>query len=123
MRREQRLAKAKEFASVYRKGRAFADRLLVLRLIENGLARNRYGFVTGRGIGKAVVRNKVRRRLREAVRSLPLKGGWDVVVIARRSAADATYRELRESLASLVARAGVMAKLGADEVPEEVRGE
>ena len=95
----------------------------MIRPRANGLPHNRYGFVTSRAVGKAVVRNKVRRRLREAVRSLPLKEGWDVVVIARRSAADTTYRELRESLASLVARAGVMAKLGADEAPKEVRGE
>ena len=95
----------------------------MIRPRANGLPHNRYGFVTSRAVGKAVVRNKVRRRLREAVRSLPLEDGWDVVVIARRSAADAMYRELRESLASLLARAGVTAKLGADEAPEEVRGE
>ena len=95
----------------------------MIRPRANGLPHNRYGFVTSRAVGKAVVRNKVRRRLREAVRSLPLEDGWDVVVIARRSAADAMYRELRESLASLLARAGVTAKLGADEAPEEVGGE
>jgi len=123
MRREQRLRKSSDFATAYREGRSFSSRLLVIRPRANGLPHNRYGFVTSRAVGKAVVRNKVRRRLREAVRSLPLKEGWDVVVIARRSAADTTYRELRESLASLVARAGVMAKLGADEAPKEVRGE
>ena len=95
----------------------------MIRPRANGLPHNRYGFVTSRAVGKAVVRNKVRRRLREAVRSLPLKDGWDVVAIARRSAAETTYRELRESLASLLARAGVMAKLGADEAPEEAGGE
>jgi ribonuclease P protein component len=107
MRREQRLAKAKDFASVYRKGRAFADRLLVLRLIENGLTRNRYGFVTGRGIGKAVVRNKVRRRLREAVRAQGLAGGWDMVIIARRPAAEADYQRLLRSLRRLLEKAGM----------------
>ena len=109
MRREQRLAKAKEFASVYRKGRAFADRLLVLRLIENGLARNRYGFVVGRGIGKAVVRNKVRRRVREAVRAQGLAGGWDIVIIARRPAAEADYQRLLRSLRRLLEKAGMPA--------------
>ncbi len=93
----------------------------MIRPRANGLPHNRYGFVTSRAVGKAVVRNKVRRRLREAVRLLALKDGWDVVVIARRSAADATYREMRESLASLLARANVMATAGADEAPEEVR--
>jgi ribonuclease P protein component len=107
MRREQRLTKTKEFTSVYRRGRSFADRLLALRMIENGLDRNRYGFVTGKGVGKAVVRNKVRRRLREAVRSQGLSGGWDMVIIARRPAADADYQGLLRSLRRLLGRAGV----------------
>ena len=121
MRREQRLRKSSDFATAYREGRSFSSRLLVIRPRANGLPHNRYGFVTSRAVGKAVVRNKVRRRLREAVRSLPLKDGWDVVVIARRSAAEATYREMRKSLASLLARANVMATAGADEAPEEVK--
>lgn len=122
MRREQRLRKSSDFATAYREGGSFSSRLLVIRPRANGLPHNRYGFVTSRAVGKAVVRNKVRRRLREAVRSLPLKDGWDVVVIARRSAAEAAYREVRESLASLLARAGVMRELEADGAPEEGKG-
>lgn len=94
----------------------------MIRPRANGLPHNRYGFVTSRAVGKAVVRNRVRRRLREAVRPLSLKDGWDIVVIARRSAAEATYRELRESLASLLTRAGVLATIEADEAREEVKG-
>ena len=119
MRREQRLAKARDFAAVYRKGRAFADRLLVLRLIENGLARNRYGFVTGRGIGKAVVRNKVRRRLREAVRSQGPAGSWDMVIIARRPAAEADFHWLRRSLGRLLGKAGVVCSPPPDDAGKE----
>ena len=94
----------------------------MIRPRANGLPHNRYGFVTSRAVGMAVVRNRVRRRLREAVRPLSLKDGWDIVVIARRSAAEATYRELRESLASLLTRAGVLATIEADEAREEVKG-
>jgi len=119
MRREQRLAKAKEFASVYRKGRAFADKLLVLRLTDNGLARNRYGFVVGRGVGKAVMRNRVRRRLREAVRSQGPAGSWDMVIIARRPAAEADYHWLRRSLGRLLERAGVACSSPRDEAGKE----
>jgi ribonuclease P protein component len=122
MRREQRLRKSGDFATAYREGRSFSSRLLVIRPRANGLPHNRYGFVTSRAVGKAVVRNRVRRRLREAVRPLSLKDGWDIVVIARRSAAEATYRELRESLASLLTRAGVLATIEADEAREEVKG-
>ena len=120
MRREQRLRKTSDFATAYREGRSFSSRLLVIRPRANGLPHNRYGFVTSRAVGKAVVRNRLRRRLREAVRSLPLEDGWDVVVIARRTAADATYWQLRDSLASLLERAGVAAKLEADEASKKV---
>ena len=92
----------------------------MIRPRANGLPHNRYGFVTSRAVGNAVVRNKLRRRLREAARSLPLENGWDIVVIARRSAADATYGQLWESLASLLERAGVLAKLETDEAPKRV---
>jgi len=121
MRREQRLRKRSDFATAYREGRSFSSRLLVIRPRANGLAQNRFGFVTSRAVGKAVVRNRVRRRLREAVRSLPLKGGWDVVVIARRIAAEATYRELRASLESLLQRAGLLVTVEADGMREEAR--
>ena len=120
MRREQRLRKSSDFATAYREGRSFSSRLLVIRPRANGLPHNRYGFVTSRAVGKAVVRNRLRRRLREAVRSLPLENGWDVVAIARRSAAEATYAELRASLAALLERAGLLAKLEADEAAEKV---
>jgi ribonuclease P protein component len=120
MRRDQRLRKSGDFATAYREGRSFSSRLLVIRPRANGLPHNRYGFVTSRAVGKAVVRNKLRRRLREAARSLSLENGWDIVVIARRSAAEATYGQLRESLASLLERAAVMAKLETDEASKRV---
>jgi ribonuclease P protein component len=108
MRREQRLRKSSDFATAYREGKSFSNRLLVVRPRPNSLPQNRYGFVTSRAVGKAVARNRVRRRLREAVRSLRLKEGWDVVVIARRDADAATYWELRDSLATLLKRAGLL---------------
>ncbi|MDI6857889.1 MAG: ribonuclease P protein component [Dehalococcoidia bacterium] len=120
MRRAQRLTKSKDFTTVHKKGRSVADRLLVLRFMENRLARNRYGFVVSRRVGKAVVRNRVRRRLREAIRAEGLKGGWDVVVIARAGAAEADYQALRRSLVRLVEKGGLKeSRVSAKEVREE----
>jgi ribonuclease P protein component len=117
MRREQHLRKSSDFTCAYREGGSFSSRLLVIRPRANGLPHNRFGFVTSRAVGGAVVRNRVRRRLREVVRSLPLKNGWDVVIIARRSAAEAPYGQLRQSLASLLERARIATK-SADGVRE-----
>lgn len=117
MRRELRLRGRKHFVDVFQRGRLWGNQLLVLRLLPNGLDHNRYGFVTSKRLGKAVDRNRVRRRLREGVRTLPLpNGGWDIVIWARPAAALADYQELKRAVASLLARAKV---LPADQVERE----
>lgn len=118
MRKELRLRGRKQFVDAFQRGRLWGNQLLVLRLLPNGLDHNRYGFVTSKRLGKAIVRNRVRRRLREGVRTLPvpMSGGWDIVISARPAAALADYRELKRSVASLLARASVLA---ADQVEGE----
>ena len=58
----------------------------------------------GRRVGKAVVRNRVKRRLREVVRQADLQEGWDLVLIARGPAAQADLRQLQQSVQELLAR-------------------
>ena len=110
MHRQMRLRRRKEFDAVFRQGRTRANELLVLRSLPNQLEHNRYGFVTSKRLGKAVVRNRVRRRLREGVRSLPLRPGWDVVISAKAAAAEADFHELREAAADLLARARILSE-------------
>ncbi|MCX6022691.1 MAG: ribonuclease P protein component [Chloroflexi bacterium] len=105
MRREQRLRRAADFAGVYRRGRAWSDSLLVVKLLPNRTAANRFGFAVGKKLGNAVVRNRVKRRLREIVRLMSLNGGWDVVVIAKAPAAAAEFAGLRVAVADLFRRA------------------
>jgi ribonuclease P protein component len=69
---------------------------------------NRFGFVTSKRLGRAVVRNRVRRRLQEAVRLMPLRQGWDIVFSAKTAAAQAGYHDLRQSAADLLSRAGIL---------------
>ena len=108
MRREQRLRRQQEFALVYRRGRPFRSNLLMLRALPSGQPTSRVGFTVSKALGNAVVRNRLKRRLREVVRALPLASGWDLVLNARRGAADAEYRELRAVVADLMDRAGVL---------------
>ena len=108
MRHEQRLTKRRDFAAVYRKGRAFAHPLVVLRLLPNQLPYSRYGFTVSKTVGNAVVRNQVRRRLREGIRTLLVQPGWDIVVIARQKAAAADFHILRRATSGLLSRAEVL---------------
>jgi ribonuclease P protein component len=104
MKPEQRLRRRNDFAAVYRKGRIQSNQLLVLRVLPNDRETTRFGFVVGKGVGGAVVRNRVRRRLREAARTIPGRSGFDVVIGARKPAAEAPFPVLRDALAALVAR-------------------
>ena len=74
MQRERRLTEGKRFSLIHREGRGWANRLLVLKIIPNDLDRNRFGFLAGKRIGKAVVRNRVKRRLREVCPPCPHEG-------------------------------------------------
>ena len=110
MRRQLRLRRRKDFDVVFQKGQVLANRLLVLRSVPNQLPHNRYGFITSKRLGKAVVRNRVRRRLREGMRTLPTRAGWDIVISARAPAAQADFHELKAAVANLFVRASILAK-------------
>ena len=80
---------------------------MTLRSRPNGLEHCRVGFAVGRQVGGAVVRNRVKRRLRELARALPLVPGHDIVIAARPSSRSAGFAELRDALASCARRAGL----------------
>jgi ribonuclease P protein component len=107
MRGREYLTKSEQYAVVYEKGSSWTDGLMVMKALPNGLAWSRYGFSVGRRLGGAVVRNRVKRRLREILRSVPLKPGWDIIFIARPAAAGADFTGLGKSVLSLLFRAGL----------------
>ena len=111
-RRASRLTKEWEFRRVHSRGRSQADRLLVVRVLPNGLEHNRWGIIVSKSVGKAVVRNLVRRRLRELLRGIPMASGWDGVVIARPPAAAATFLALGGSLKASLQRVGILLPAG-----------
>ena len=109
---KEKLRKNSEFAAVYERGRTWSTDLVVLKALPNGLEWTRYGFVAGKRLGKAVVRNHIKRLLREVVRATPTKSGWDLVLIARSQAATAKYHELEVAVAGLLRRARILADKG-----------
>jgi ribonuclease P protein component len=84
---------------------------LVIRYLANGADCSRFGFLVSKRIGNAVVRNKVKRRLREAVRLNPVKVGWDALFIVRRGAGTAKYQELKDAADNLLKRADLVDKV------------
>jgi ribonuclease P protein component len=103
-----KLTRNTDFQRVYDGGRSWAGREVVVRALPSGLNITRCGFAVGKRIGKAVVRNRTKRRLREILRHLPLRVGWDIVVIARAPAAQADFQNLKRTVEDLLLKAGLL---------------
>jgi len=112
MRRSLRLRANADFQRIRQQGRSAANPFLVLLQTPNAEGKSRFGFAVGKRIGGAVVRNKVKRRLREHTRLMwqsgKLRSGADVVVIARDKASDASYATLSHALVDLFKRSGLL---------------
>ena len=87
-----------------------ANSFLVLYARKNHSAANRVGVTVSKKLGCAVVRNRVRRRLREVYRLNEAKfaPGWDIVVVVRSKAIDADFAQLTEAYLTLAKKAGIL---------------
>lgn len=110
MNRRYRLSDKDRFRQVRQTGASFVHPLLVLCVLPNEQEVSRCGFTVSRRIGKAVVRNRVRRRTREAVRLLwdLVAPGWDMVWVARAGIAEVEFDELQDICARLLRRARII---------------
>jgi ribonuclease P protein component len=98
------IKKNREFRQVFARGRYSSDRLLVVYRAANGSGRRRFGVTVSRKLGGAVVRNRVRRRLKEICRlnQEVFPSGYDYVIVARPPAAECDHQVLAGSLLKLV---------------------
>ena len=87
-----------------------ANGFLVLYAKPNRLGINRVGITVSKKLGHAVVRNRVRRRLREVYRlnEVLFSAGWDIVVVARSKSVSADFQELTKAYLELAKKAGIL---------------
>ena len=97
------LKKNRDFQSVYKNGKSFANKYLVMYVLENNTNKNRLGISASKKVGNSVVRHRITRLVRESYRLHEniFNSGLDIVVVARKSAASAGYQEIEEALLHL----------------------
>ncbi len=106
-----RIKASRDFARLKREGTGHQGRFLVLSVLHDDAALPfRFGLVTTRRLGPAVVRNRVRRLLREAIREqqTKIKPGVMMIVIARWRAPEASLNDLKKDWLKTAARAGIL---------------
>ena len=103
MKFSESLKKNKDFQTVYRQGKSYANKYLVLYIMENQTEKNRIGISVSKKVGYSVVRHHLTRLIRESYRLQEecFQRGYDLVVIARQSAKDVTYKEMESALIHL----------------------
>ena len=92
-----------EFRRLYAKGKSAVNPCMAVYCRKNRLGYNRLGFTTGTKLGKAVVRNRVRRRLREVYRlnAHRLRQGYDIILVARGRTGTAAWKDLNDTFLRL----------------------
>jgi len=109
--KRNRLCKKKDFERVFKKGKGLKEDFLILKMAKNNLSQSRFGFIVGTKISKkAVLRNKLKRRLRELVRGKieKIKKGFDIVFITQPGLENRDFWELEEILNKIFNRAKLL---------------
>ena len=92
-----------DFRCVYKNGKSYANKYLVMYVLENDNRKNRIGISVSKKVGNSVVRHRITRLIRESYRLHEniFNSGLDIVVIARNSASSVSYNEIESALLHL----------------------
>ncbi|MGM0501535.1 MAG: ribonuclease P protein component [Bacillota bacterium] len=106
----EKLKKTYQFKNVYNNGKSYANRFVVLYVLKNNKQTNRIGYSVSKKIGKAVVRNRVKRLLREAYRNNKdrIEKGFDLVFIARNPIINASYQQIEQAINHLFIKSKIV---------------
>lgn len=113
MKKEFRIKDNEEFQLVFKKGKSFANRQLVVYYLEKeGQTHFRVGISVGTKIGNAVTRNRIKRHLRHAFQDLDeqISKTSDIIIIARKPTTDMAYGQFKKSLIHLLSRERLLKK-------------
>ena len=112
MKKRCTLKKNSDFRRLYAKGKSAANPYMVLYCRRNRTRETRLGYTVSVKLGHAVVRNRIRRRLRETVRlnAPQLLPGWDIVLVARSRALDAPFPKLQGAFLASCEKLGLLQK-------------
>ena len=104
------LKKNEDFQLVYKEGKSFANRYLVLYVRKNGLTQNRLGISVSKKVGNSVVRHRITRLLRESVRKNDalIREGNRIVIVARKDVFDKTFKEVDGAVIHLLKLHGIL---------------
>ena len=99
-----------DLQKVYKEGKSFANKYLVMYVLENRTGQNRLGISVSRKVGNSIVRHRITRLIRESYRLQEdiFNSGLDMVVIARRSAEGKTFQEIESALLHLGKLHGIL---------------
>ena len=103
MKYSESLKKTKDFQNVYRRGKSYANRYLVMYVLSNQTEGNRLGISVSKKVGNSVIRHHLTRLIRESYRLHEdmFNSGLDIVVVARSTAKDISYHEVESELLHL----------------------
>ena len=106
----QKIRKNIEFLNVYRHGKSYANKYLVMYVLNNKLDENRFGITVSKKVGNSVVRHRITRLIRECIRLQVsnILTEYDIVIVARKAAKDKKYQDIESAFLNLCKRQNIL---------------
>ena len=107
--KDWRISRGKEYRCIYNDGNRITGQYMIVFAKENQLPHNRFGIVTSKKIGNAVIRNRAKRQIREVIRKNlnNLRPGFDVVVVARFKVKETVFELIENDFLRLMRKARI----------------
>ena len=110
MKHSESLKKNMDFQNVYKNGKSYANKYLVMYVLENQSNKNRIGISVSKKVGNSVIRHRITRLIRESYRLQEdmFNSSLDIVVLARSTAREVGYKEIESALMHLGGLHGII---------------